>query len=148
MKPSGNWGAFGLALAAALANAVFATAQKKVTGVANPFYFLIFSSTVSLFIWLVFSCFFPPVSAWTYLRQNGLWIGVGGAGFALLSVCIYQLFSQYGASYYTLYAMLAILTTSILAGVLLFGERYNGYTLLSIGCAGLSIIFFYLSKTR
>lgn len=146
MNLSPAWGAFGLAFTAAVANAVFIAAQKNVPAVANPFYFLLFSLSVSLTIWLVLSCFFPAVPAANYLRQNGIWIGVGGAGFAVLSVCFHQLFSRYGASYYTLYAVLSILTTSILTGVVFFGERFNAYTLLSIGSACLSILFFYLSK--
>lgn len=146
MKPSSEWEALGLALVAAVANAVFVTAQKQVPTVDNPFYFLLFSLALSLSIWLLLSCFFPAVPAGSYLRQNGLWISIGGGSFALLSICFYRLSSRYGVSYYSMYAVLSLLITAIFSGILFFRETYNAYTVLSVGSACLSILFFYLSK--
>jgi drug/metabolite transporter (DMT)-like permease len=71
---------------------------------------------------------------------------LGGGGLFLIYLGFYLLYARYGASYYTLYAVLSILTTSILVGLVFFREPVNVFEILSIAAAFLSIAFWGLSK--
>ena len=106
------------ALFAALGNALFVYGQRSATASANPFLFM--ACTV------IFSCglFAAATLAWqtpgsiAYALANITSIVVAGAGLFVTFLGFYLLFSNYGASQYALYAVLAILTTSLGVGVL------------------------------
>ncbi|MEQ1922242.1 MAG: transporter, partial [Pyrinomonadaceae bacterium] len=67
---------------------------------------------------------------------------VSGLGYVLLNIGLYFLYRNFGASYYSLYAVLSIVTTSILLATLVFHEKMNLYYWLSLGFAGLTILSF------
>lgn len=138
--------AFGFAALAALGNAVFVFGQKKTEAVSNPAYFYLFALTICLLLFMITLFFWPKIQAGAYLERN--WIGIlaGGAGCYLTFIGFYFLFTKFGASYYSLYAVLSILTTSILLGVVFFREAFNLYYGLSVAAALLTVLFFSLGQ--
>ena len=80
------------------------------------------------------------------VKKNWVWWMVSGGGAFLTYLGFYLLFSRYGASSYTLYAVISILTTSILVGQILFHEPANLYSGLSIFAAVVSILFWGMSR--
>jgi drug/metabolite transporter (DMT)-like permease len=68
-----------------------------------------------------------------------LWAGIGTA---ITYVGFYILYSKFGASFYALYGMLAMLTTSIFLAIVILKERFNWSIGVSIGLAGVALGFF------
>ncbi|MEI7012833.1 EamA family transporter [Leptospira licerasiae] len=135
------------ALVAAVGNALFAYGQKKSSSSENPFLFLIFLLIVCLGL-LVFSSFFVGKENITeYFYKNTIEIIVGGVGLYFTFLGFYFLFTRYGTTYYILYAVFSILTTSIFLGVILFREHFNFYHMLSVSCALAAIVTFHLGQT-
>jgi drug/metabolite transporter (DMT)-like permease len=50
-----------------------------------------------------------------------------GVGFFITFIGFYLLYSQFGAVYYVVYAVLSIISTSLIVGVLIFREPFNAY---------------------
>ncbi|HMZ95098.1 MAG TPA: hypothetical protein PLC61_07535 [Chitinophagales bacterium] len=74
------------------------------------------------------------------------WIFISALGLVLLNVFLYVLYRNFGANLYTLYAVLAIGTTSIGASVIIFKERWNVYYGLSLITAAITILLFLKGK--
>jgi len=86
--------------------------------------------------------------SWPLVRSNLGWILLAGIGIYALYIGFYVLYSRYGASYYTVYAVASILTTSVFLGCFLLKEKFNIYTGLSVLCALASISFFALGTRK
>ena len=84
----------------------------------------------------------------TATSRNWPWALVSGAGFYFTFLGFYFLYSRFGASHYALYAVLSILTTSVLVGIVLMGEKVNGYHLAAIGCALVTVLLFAIGQSR
>jgi drug/metabolite transporter (DMT)-like permease len=139
-------GAFLIAAMAAAGNALFVFGQKRSTATDHPFLFPLFATLVCAGALALGSLILPPKGAGPLIRENLLWFALAGLGLFLTFVGFYYLFTRFGASYYALYAVLAILTTSIAVGVLVFHEPFNVYHWISIGCAIAAIVFFGLGR--
>lgn len=127
---------------AAVGNAFFAYGQKKSTAVSAPFIFLVPTLLVCIGL-LIFSLFFyKPETLKEYLSQNWTYFLISGIGLYFTFLGFYLLYSRFGASYYILYAVLSILTTSIFVGVVVFSEKINLFHCLSILSALVSIVLF------
>ena len=137
---------FVLALLAALGNALYVFGIRKSEPGSNPFLFTSAALCACLGLCLIAAWGFGIQGAGEFLRRN--WAGwtLAGLGLFLIYLGFYLLYSRFGASYYTLYAVLSILTTSILVGLVLFKEQANLFDALSIAAAFLSIAFWGLSK--
>lgn len=92
--------------------------------------------------------FLPKSSPYEYLATNFKWIVVGGVGYFLTFTGFYFLYTRFGASYYALYAVLSIITTSIVVGLLVFRESFNLYYGLAVGTAILTIVLFAVGQSR
>ena len=137
---------FTYALIAAVGNAIFAAGQKKALVLANPFAF----NTLMLFFclmetWLV-SLFFGKLEFALNLKANSGWAALCGFGIVLTFLGMNLLYTNFGASSYTLYAIVSMLTTSVILGVLIFQEQINIWHWLSILCGIGSIFLFYLGN--
>lgn len=141
-------GAFIFAFIASVGNALFVYGSKKSADSSNPFLFTIFALSGCVFLMLPSFFFFPaPEENYrNWLLQNKQPILLTSFGLLVLYLGFYLLYSKYGASYYTLYAVLSIITTSIIVAVVFFGEKFNFYFILSIFFASLTILFFYLGQ--
>ena len=65
-----------------------------------------------------------------------------GVGFLITFIGFYLLYSQFGAVYYVVYAVLSIITTSLVVGVLIFREPFNAYQAAALVLAILAIALF------
>ena len=132
----------------AIGNALFAYGQKKSMVSTNPFIFLICTLTVCLLL-LFFAYFFSPqVKISAFLKLNFVWFTISGIGFFLTFIGFYFLYTQFGTSYYSLYAVLSIFTTAIIVGIFIFKESFNFYHGLSLLTTFLTILFFYLGSLK
>lgn len=139
---------FLLALVASIGNAVVTIGQKKATSFSNPFFFGAFSLLFAAVTLFVIAIFFGTKGLNNYVYVNGKWFAMAGLGLVLLNIFLYFLYRNYGAAYYTLYSILAIVTTSIIVAVYLFGEKMNLSYRISLAFALLTIIFFMKGKSN
>ncbi len=133
---------FSFALIAAVGNAIVTLGQKKATAYDNPFFFGAFSLLFASITLFIIASFYPVKNISDYFIENIRWFITTGIGLVLLNIFLYLLYRGYGASYYTVYAVFAIITTSILLSVIIFRENMNRYYWISLGFASLTIIFF------
>lgn len=120
------------ALLAAVGNGFFAIGQRKSAGVENSFVFITIALVMCVLLCMVSAPFFGPVNYGITLRQNLLWAAVSGFGLFLTYIGFNILYSQYGASSYILYAVLSIITTSVVVGAWLLRENLNLYHWLAV----------------
>lgn len=137
-----------VALIAAIGNAIFVFGQKKAGVTSNPFIFLILSLSLCIVLLSISSIFFPRTNLKLFVFENYKAIVFTGLGLFITYIGFYLLYSRFGASYYTLYAVLSIVTTSIIVGVVVFKEAFNMYYLFSILSAILTIVLFFLGKSK
>jgi len=134
------------ALIAATGNAIFVFGQKKSIPGENPFIFLASSLSLCVLFLIISTLFFPLNDVKSYFSTNGKAILITGVGLFITYIGFYLLYSRFGASYYIIYAVISIITTSIIVGVLVFKETFNFYYLLSLGTAIITIVLFFLGQ--
>jgi hypothetical protein len=100
------------AFLAACGNAVFVYAQRGASPSSNPFLFMMYVVVAGAVLFSIAAGLWGLDGSLDYVAANARHILLGGAGFFTTYVGFYLLFSGYGASQYTLYATLSILTTS------------------------------------
>lgn len=142
MKISPALMAFVIALLAAIGNAMVTYGQKKSGPFHNPYFYGGASLLLAGMIMIGIACFFKMEDWQQFIRMNFGWICMAASGLVILNIFLYLLFRWYGASYYTLYSVLAVLTTSILLSVAILKEPMNKWYWISILFAVLSIFFF------
>jgi len=120
-------GPFLFALIAAFGNAMFAAGQKRAVELDNAFTFVALAAIVCVILTILFAPFFGPTNYVSAAKQNGVWVVLSGVGLFLTYIGFNLLYSRYGASSYIIYAILSIITTSIIVGVLIFKETFNTY---------------------
>lgn len=137
---------FLFALMAAVGNAIFVLGQKKSIAVINPFVFLLCSVALCVLLLLLATWMFPIPSPSSYFAGNWKAILLAATGLFITYLGFYLLYSRFGAGYYTLYAVISIITTSIFVGVFILKETFNIYYMLSIGAAMLTILLFFMGQ--
>ncbi len=131
---------------AALGNALFVFGQRRSSIANNSFSYL----TSAVFI---AAAFFALAAVALRTQQEINLTGnvfitiVGGVGLFITLIGFYFLYSQYGAVYYGIYAVLSIITTTIGVGVLIFRESFNQYQIVALILAILAIVMFSLGET-
>lgn len=140
--------AFTLASIAAFGNALYAFGQKKAVAHVNPFLFGALSLFTGALMLSIMALFFNTENMDVYLKRNYKWILSASLGYVFLNVGLYFLYKNFGTAYYTLYAVLAMITTSILLAVIVFHERLNGYHIAALLSGTATMIFFLLSKNQ
>jgi len=141
-------GPFFFALLAAVGNSLYVYSQRKTSLGANPFLFTSLFLTVCVALCLGSYFVLGTKGTLPLIRSNAGWIFLGGFGTYILYIGFYALYSRYGASYYTLYAVSSILTTSVFLGYFILKEKFSAYAILSVLCAAASIVFFALSSRK
>jgi len=136
------------ALLASVGNALFVYGQRGATRSENPFLFTLFSVLVCGTLFVIASFLFKTPDDIHYVLTNYRNILISGLGFFITFVGFFLLYSRYGASYYVIYAVLSIITTSIIVGMLLYHEPFNKYHLMAIGTALLTISLFWIGQTK
>jgi drug/metabolite transporter (DMT)-like permease len=133
---------------AAVGNALFAFGQKKSVVTDHPFIFLISSLTVCMVLFSVTSFLLPKPEVSSFVRDNYLWVLISGLGFYLTLSGFYFLYSRYGASHYVIYAVLSIVTTSIIMGSIILREPFNLYHFLSVIMAIVTVVLFTIGQVK
>lgn len=123
------------ALIAAVGNGMFAYSQRKSVGIDNSFVFITLVLMICVALCAAAAPFFGPASYGATLRQNVGWAALGGVGLFLTYIGFNVLYSQYGAGNYILYAVLSIVTTSVIVGAWLLREQLNLYHWLAVVAA-------------
>jgi drug/metabolite transporter (DMT)-like permease len=82
-----------------------------------------------------------------YLSNNLQSVIISGVGFFITFIGFYLLYSQYGAVYYVVYAVLSIITTSVGVGIVIFREPFNQYQVGALVLAILAIVMFSYGQT-
>ncbi len=131
---------------ASVGNLIYVFGQRKSTHFHNPFLLTTLTLIFSIALCIIAYFFMGTKDSVEFVKQNLLWAAISGGGLFLVYIGFYFLYSKYGASYYTLYAVVSILFTSIILGNLILKEKTNPYYYLSLLTACISIFFFGLSK--
>ena len=127
---------------AAIGNAIFVYGQRSSTVSSNPYLFMTAAVTLCAIIFMVAALLSDNSGTTVYLKQN-LWpIIISAIGFFLTFIGFYLMYSRVGAHAYTVYAVLSILTTSVVVGMVIFRESFNAYHVASIGLAVLAVFFY------
>jgi drug/metabolite transporter (DMT)-like permease len=136
------------ALIAAVGNALFAFGQKKSVVADQPFIFIISALVVCLALFAITFLFLPKPEISTFIKDNYPWVLISGLGFWLIFIGFYFLYSRYGASHYVVYAVLSIVSTSIIVGIIVFKEAFNLYHFLSVITAILTVVLFTIGQAK
>lgn len=136
------------ALVAAVGNALFAFGQKKSEVTDHPFIFVISSSIVCIVLFLITSLLLAKPDIPSFVKDNYPWFLISGLGFYLTFTGFYFLYSRYGVSHYVVYAVLSIIATSIIVGIIIFKESFNLYHFLSIITAIVTVILFTIGQQK
>jgi drug/metabolite transporter (DMT)-like permease len=137
---------FLFAFVAALGNVFYVLASRKTEVSVNPFLFTAASMAVCAALFVAAYFLFDTRGTGEFLRRNGWWAVLSGAGIFLTFYGFYLLYSRFDTSYYTLFAVLSLVMTTVLLGWWFLKEGFNLYGVLSVAAALVSIVFFGLSK--
>jgi drug/metabolite transporter (DMT)-like permease len=133
---------------AAIGNAIFVYGQRGAAPAENPFLFMGFAvlACLAFFTVAIVVCKTPDDAA--YLADNWRMILLSGFGFFVTFIGFFLLFNKFGASQYTLYAVISILTTSIGIGVIVYRESINAYQIAGTALAVAAIVLFSYGKAK
>lgn len=133
---------------AAVGNAMFALGQKKSTDVENGLLFVGLSALVAVFFALSFAPLAGIFDIGNTLKGNWKAVLLSGAGLFLTYLGFNLLYSRYGASQYVLYAVLSIITTTIIIGVFWLREPVNVFHKVAIAMAIAAVVFFSIGQSK
>ncbi len=136
------------ALLAAVGNAIFVFGQRGADQSENPFLFTLFSVGVCTVLFFGASYIFKTPADMDYVVSNYRNILISGVGFFITFIGFFLLYSRYGASYYIVYAVLSIITTSIIVGIVIFREPFNIYHLGAVCSAMLTVFLFWCGQMK
>lgn len=133
---------------AAIGNALFVLGQRGSGPSRNPFLFSFGAVFVCMLIFLLSTWYCHTTDDVGYVARNYTRILISGVGFFITFLGFFLLYSRFGASYYIIYAILSILTTSIGIGALYFKEPFNLYHAVAIFLAIASIAAFSFGQYK
>lgn len=135
---------FLFALTAAVGNACFAAGQRKAETGINSLLFIGLSAAVCLILTTLFLLIFnrDSLSIGSTIQSNWPQILLSGAGLFLTYLGFNLLYRNFGTGGYVYYAVLSIITTSVIVGIVIFGEKMNGYHITSIVLSIAAIVLF------
>lgn len=140
---------FAFALLAAVGNALFAMGQRKASAGGHTLVVVALAAAVCVVLTvsaiLITGGSGQLVSG---LRDNTAWILVSGIGLFLTYLGFNLLYSRFGATSYAYYAVVSIVTTSMVVGVLILKERVNIYHGLAGAAALLTVILYSVGNRR
>ena len=131
-----------LALLAAVGNGFFAYSQRSASNVDNSFVFITITLLVCVTCCALLAPLFGPVNYLQTARNNTSWGLVGGFGLFLTYIGFNLLYSKFGASSYILYAVLSIITTTVIVGGIILRENLNIYHWLAVITALVTVALF------
>jgi len=133
---------------AAIGNGIMVYGQRGAAPPSNPFLFILAAIAACLLMFMAAAYLYRTDGDMAYIGNNLGMIGLSGVGFFLTFVGFFLLYNGYGASQYTLYAVISILTTSLGVGVLIYKEDFNIYKVAAMVFAMIAIALFTYGNTR
>lgn len=134
------------ALIAAVGNAFFAYGQKKAT-VSNSLLFVALSAVVCTVItFAIMPLIQKDIKILPLIKDNWKMIIISGFGLSLTYIGFNLLYSNFGTTAYIYYAVLSIITTSVIVGIVIFREKINIYHIFAILTAFTTIILFTIGN--
>jgi drug/metabolite transporter (DMT)-like permease len=133
---------------AAIGNAIFVYGQRSAGVSPNPFLYMAGAVFFCSIMFVAASILFTGENKITYVVDNWRPILIGAVGFFITFVGFYLMYSRVGANSYVVYATLAILTTSVGVGMVIFREPFNIYHLIAVCLAILSVCFYGYGQSR
>lgn len=133
---------------AAVGNAMFALGQKKSAGAENGLLFVAVSALVAVLCAFAFAPLSGPLEVEKMMGEHWKAVAFSGTGLFLTYLGFNLLYTQYGASQYVLYAVLSIITTTIVVGILWLKEPVNLYHLVAIAMAIAAVVFFSIGQSK
>jgi drug/metabolite transporter (DMT)-like permease len=133
---------------AAIGNAMFALGQKRAGGVDNGLLFVGASAFVAVLFSLLFAPLVGAFDLGATIKENWGNILLSGLGLFLTYLGFNLLYSRYGASQYVLYAVLSIITTTIIVGMLWLKEPVNVYHKTAIVMAIAAVALFSIGQSK
>ena len=130
------------ALLAAIGNAMFAAGQKKAVVLDNTLLFVACSGVICVLLTVLVAPVFGALDYVGMVKQNSKWIVLSGVGLFFTYLGFNLLYSNYGASNYIIYAVISIITTSIVVGAWIFKEHLNVYHWLACLTAVITVVLF------
>lgn len=114
---------------------------------SNGLVFVGASAMVACLLALFTSPVVGPVS-WEGIRQNPGLVIVSGIGLFLTYLGFNLLYANFGVSPYILYAVISIVTTTVVVGILLLKEPVNAYHMAAIVAAIVTVILFSIGQSK
>jgi drug/metabolite transporter (DMT)-like permease len=133
---------------AAVGNAMFALGQKKSVDVENGLLFVGLSALVAVLIAFSIAPLVGIFNVGNILNGNCKAVFLSGLGLFLTYLGFNLLYSRYGASQYVLYAVLSIITTTIIVGILWLKEPVNVYHKVAIAMAIAAVVIFSIGQSK
>ncbi|MBM08705.1 MAG: transporter [Magnetovibrio sp.] len=127
---------------AAIGNAIMVYGQRATASTSNPFFFIFIAIVVCGILFGISTLAFRNGNESAYFSANWQMMAISGFGFFLTFVGFFLLFNNFGATQYTLYAVISIITTTLCVGVLIFKEDFNFYHATALIIAIIAIALF------
>jgi len=136
------------ALIAAIGNAMFALGQKKSANFDNGLLFVGASAFVAFLCAILLSPFMGKIDLGNLAKLHYKAVMLSGGGLFFTYFGFNILYSKYGVSQYALYAVISIITTTVIVGVLWLKEPINVYHKIAIALAVVAIILFSIGQSK
>ena len=133
---------------AAIGNAMFALGQKKSAGAENGMLFIGVSALIAFLLALIFAPLVGAFDIVNTIKTNWRAVFLSGIGLFLTYLGFNLLYSRYGVSQYAIYAVIAIITTTIIVGIWYLKEPVNTYHTIAIVLAVVVVILFSIGQSR
>ncbi|QQE12104.1 transporter [Planctomycetota bacterium] len=136
------------ALIAALGNTLYVAGQKKSAPIDNPIATNLFTLIFALSFTAIAFPFFLKQGTIGAIRDHIFWIVLSGFGLFIVYIGFNLLYTTYGPYVYPIYAVLSILLTAFILGVVIFHEPFNFFHALALLSAILTVFFFAIAQNH
>ncbi len=136
------------AAVAAVGNAMFALAQRKSERVENWLLFVGVSALLAALCSFVSASLVGPFHLESMVKSHWRTMALSGVGLYLCYIGITFLYLHFGAAQYALYAVMAIITTTIMVGIFWLQEPVNIYQKIAIVLSIAAVVFFSVGQSR
>lgn len=133
---------------AAIGNAMFALGQKKSADFANGILFVGASALVAFLCSVLFSPIMGELDIGILVKLHWKSVLLSGSGLFLTYLGFNLLYTKFGVSQYALYAVISIITTTIIVGILWLREPINKYHVIAIALAVVAVLFFSIGQSK
>jgi len=136
------------ALIAAVGNAMFALGQKKSASFDNGLLFIAASALIACLLAAMISPLTGGIDLGEVVRNHWKALLLSGGGLFLTYLGFNLLYSKFGVSQYVLYAVISIITTTIIVGVFWLKEPINLYHKIAIALAVVAVFLFSIGQSK